>query len=155
MIETKEITGALISDCTKYRYQLWRIWDESKPKVLFIMLNPSTADSETNDPTIRRCIGFAKSWGYGGIYVGNLYAYRSTDRSELNIVENPIGDDNIKNINEMLPKCEKIVCAWGNGEGRPEHIFSNFSNLHYLKLNADGTPAHPLYLSGDLKLKQF
>ncbi len=155
MIKKEEIKGAIISDCSKYRYQLWRNWDENKPNVMFIMLNPSTADSETNDPTIRRCIGFAKSWGYGGIYVGNLYAYRATDRSELKNVENPIGDDNIKHIKEMQPKCEIIVCAWGNHEGRPEHIFSNFSNLHYIKLNVDSTPAHPLYLSGELKPKTF
>ncbi len=155
MMESKEITGAIISDCNNYRYQLWRIWDNSKPNVMFIMLNPSTADSETNDPTIRRCIGYAKSWGYGGVYVGNLYAYRATDPKQLKLVDKPIGDDNIKHINEMMTKCEKIVCAWGNHEGRPDHIFSNFNNLHYIKLNADGTPAHPLYLKKDLEPKVF
>ena len=68
------LNGAIISDCGKYRYQLWRKWDPSLPVVLFIMLNPSQADASEDDPTIRRCINYAKSWGYGGIYVGNLFA---------------------------------------------------------------------------------
>lgn len=155
MIKTEEIKGAIISDCTKYRYQLWRIWDNRKPKVMFIMLNPSTADSDIDDSTIRRCIGYAKSWGYGGLYVGNLYAYRATDPGVLNNVDDAIGIDNEKNLKEMSFKCEKIVCAWGNSEGRPEYIFSNIRNLQYLKLNQDGTPAHPLYLRKDLKPINF
>lgn len=150
MIKSEEIKGAIISDCTKYRYQLWRIWDKSKPMVMFIMLNPSTADSTIDDPTIRRCIGYAKSWGYGGLYVGNLYAYRATDPSVLRNVEDAIGIENEKHLIEMDSKCEKTVCAWGNNEGRPEHIFKIINNLHYLKLNMDGTPAHPLYLKKDL-----
>lgn len=155
MIVANDIKGAIISDCSKYRYQLWRIWDKTKPFVMFIMLNPSTADSDIDDPTIRRCIGYAKSWGYGGVYVGNLYAYRATEPSVLREVDNSIGIDNEKHLKEMDSKCEKIICAWGNRKGRPEHIFSNFNNLHYLKLNADGTPAHPLYLKKDLKPKKF
>lgn len=155
MIKTKEIRGAIISDCTNYRYQLWRIWDDSLPKIMFIMLNPSTADSDIDDPTVRRCIGYAELWGYGGLYVGNLYAYRATDPSVLSNVEDAIGPDNEKHLKEMESRCEKIVCAWGNSEGRPEHLFSNISNLHYLKLNQDGTPAHPLYLKRDLKPIKF
>ena len=75
--------GATFSKCKIYRYRLWRIWDAKKPTVLFIMLNPSTAGSTMDDPTIKRCIGFAKSWGYGGLYVGNLFAYRSTQPKGL------------------------------------------------------------------------
>lgn len=149
------IKGAVISSCEKYRYQLWRIWDEDKPKVMFLMLNPSTADEEDNDPTLRRCIGYANSWGYGGLYIGNLYAYRTKDRSKLNYAENPTGDDNHRHLIEMLSKCDKIVCAWGNGEGQPKKIFDNFSDLHYLKLNDDATPTHPLYLKSDLKPQSF
>lgn len=70
--------GGVLSEYQSYRYRLWRIWDQVKPKVMFIMLTPSTADADTDDPTIRRCIGFAKSSGFGGLYVGNLFAYRST-----------------------------------------------------------------------------
>lgn len=154
-MQSDEITGAIISQCQKYRYQLWRIWDETKPMIMFIMLNPSTADSDINDPTIRRCIGYAKSWGYGGIYVGNLYAYRATDPAVLKEVDNAFGIDNEKHLKEMDSKCDKIVCAWGNGEGRPEHIFSKLNKLHYLKLNVDGTPSHPLYLKKDLMPIKF
>ena len=68
--------NAELSACGKYRYRLSRIWDDKKPLVLFIMLNPSTADAEQDDPTIRRCIAFAKNWGYGGFMAGNLFAFR-------------------------------------------------------------------------------
>jgi hypothetical protein len=115
------------------------------------MLNPSTADENEDDATIRKCIRYAKKWNYGGIYVGNLYAYRAKDRSVIKKVSNPIGEDLIKHLNEMALKCDKIVCAWGNKEGRSERVFSVFKDLHCLKLNIDGTPAHPLYLDGDLK----
>lgn len=75
-------TGANLSECRRYRFSLWRIWDEALPYALFIGLNPSTADETANDPTITRCINFAKDWGYGGIYMANLFAYRATDPSE-------------------------------------------------------------------------
>ena len=70
--------GAKFSPCKKYRLQLWRIWDDKLPKIMFIMLNPSYADAHHDDPTIRRCINFAKNWGYGGFYVGNIYPLIST-----------------------------------------------------------------------------
>lgn len=97
--------GAIISDCQQYRYALWRIWDETKPFVMFIMLNPSKADAETDDNTVRRCIGFAKSWGYGGIYICNLFAYRSTDPKVLLKVDNPFGDQNIQQTHIHASKC--------------------------------------------------
>ena len=73
-------TGAVFSPCERYRYKLWRVWDPARPLglVMFLMLNPSTATDAEDDPTIRRCIGYARSWGYGGLYVGNLFAYRAT-----------------------------------------------------------------------------
>jgi hypothetical protein len=72
-------TGAIFSDCRKYRFALRRNWDESKPYVMFIGLNPSTADEIENDPTINRCISYARSWGYGGLFMANLFAFRATD----------------------------------------------------------------------------
>ncbi|HDR1569813.1 TPA: DUF1643 domain-containing protein, partial [Pasteurella multocida] len=75
--------NAIFSDCGTYRYVLWRIWDTLLPRITFIGLNPSTADESNDDPTIRRCINFAKKWGYGGIYMVNLFAYRSTDKSVI------------------------------------------------------------------------
>lgn len=119
------------------------------------MLNPSTADADEDDATIRKCIRYAESWGFGGILVGNIYAYRATDRSMLKKVDNPIGTDNIANLYELVQKSDKVVCAWGNGEGRPDFIFKNINNLHYLRLNKDGSPSHPLYLKADLKPQAF
>ena len=108
--------GALMSDCKVYRYRLWRIWEEAKPKVMFIMLNPSTADGKMDDPTVRRCISFAKSWGYGGLYVANLFAYRSTQPKDLLEQTDVVGLDNSFHLKEMSKKCEIAVCAWGNSK---------------------------------------
>lgn len=83
---------AILSVDRKYRYVLTRTWDETLPNIMFVGLNPSTADETTDDPTIRRCINFAKSWGYGGLYMVNLFAYRSTNPNNIRIVDNPIGD---------------------------------------------------------------
>lgn len=139
---------AVISQCGSYRYELHRIWDESKPLVMFIMLNPSTADADNDDPTIRRCIGFAKSWGYGGIMVGNLFAYRATDPKELLSCEHPEGFDNKWHLIHMAARAKKIVCAWGNSPIVKKLKVKSLDseNLFCIKLSPDGTPMHPLYL---------
>jgi hypothetical protein len=144
--------GAEISECGRYRWKLWRIWDDSKAKVLFIMHNPSTADAEQDDPTIRRCIGFAKTWGYGGIYVGNLFPFRATDPKEL--LKQPFdivypGMENWKHTNEMVGKCKLHILAYGNPAIKdciPE-LFDR--HWHYLKMTKAGNPCHPLYLKSD------
>ena len=87
---------AVISKCSKYRYSLSRQWNKEKEKVLFIMLNPSKADDKIDDPTVRRCISFAKNWGFGGLMIGNLFAYRTTYPKELFKTKNPKGKDNLK-----------------------------------------------------------
>lgn len=146
------IKGAIISDCGQYRYSLWRIWDEDKPRVLFIMLNPSTADESKDDPTIRRCIGFAKSWGYGGFYVGNLFAYRSSSPKDLLSATHPKGLHNYAHLVDMESKCEKVVFAWGNGPilkklkiELPTETVGK-APAYCIALSKDGTPKHPLYL---------
>jgi hypothetical protein len=83
--------GATLSDCGRYRYRLWRRWADG-PTVLFVMLNPSTADADVDDPTIRRCIGFARSWGAGALEVVNLYAWRATQPAELKAAVGPVGE---------------------------------------------------------------
>jgi len=153
--------GALISDCQNYRYRLWRIWDSDKPTVMFIMLNPSTADAEKDDPTIRRCITYAKSWGFGGLYVGNLFAYRSTKPIGLIGQNNPVGRHNIFHISDMSKKCEYAICAWGNqktldilykkGINPVKPISQLGIDLRYLELSKGGIPKHPLYLKSSLK----
>ncbi len=155
------IASAVISECGKYRYSLTRIWDESKPKVMFIMLNPSTADASNDDPTIRRCIGFAKSWGYGGIYVVNLFSLRATNPKDLLTAPFVVGVENEKWIRRMSCLAHLVVCAWGNGsivdklQKRLDHNWKPLSwidkPLHYLELSNNGTPKHPLYLTKNLK----
>ena len=150
------IREAVISECAKYRYSLVREWDERKGKVLFIMLNPSVANAEVDDPTIRRCIGFAKDWGYGGLMVANLYAFISTNPKGLKEVDNAEGVDNRKYINDMIQNCEIVVCAWGNKQGLPPKYLQDLSELHYLKLLKDGkTAGHHLYLKKGLKPKKY
>ncbi len=87
-------TDAKLSNCRNYRFALWRTWDESKPFAMIIGLNPSTADEVENDPTITRCINFAKSWGYGGVCMANLFAYRATEPSVMKSQNDPVGADN-------------------------------------------------------------
>jgi len=86
-------SGAVFSPCDRYRYVLWRTWKPHIPSVVFIGLNPSTADAQRNDPTIRRCIGFAQTWGYGGIIIANLFSYRATQPNTLRQVSDPVGPD--------------------------------------------------------------
>jgi len=143
--------SAIISNCKQYRYKLSRTWDEGKGKALFIMLNPSTADAESDDLTTRRCINFAKKWGYGGIMIGNIYPFRAKRPKDLNkwVAE---GDDfefwqmlNEEAVEEMAQQADIIVCAWGcNHPGMPEWV-DNLGDLFYLELCKDNTtPKHPL-----------
>lgn len=153
---TPVIASAVISECGKYRYSLTRVWDESKPRVMFIMLNPSTADANNDDPTIRRCVGFAKSWGYGGIYVVNLFSLRATNPKDLLKASFVVGVENEKWFRKMSALAHLVVCAWGNGaivskiKKRLGHTWKPLSwidrPLFYLDLSNDGTPKHPLYL---------
>ena len=143
--------GAIFSTDNIYRYQLSRIWDDSKPKILFIMLNPSTADEFVEDPTIRRIVNYAKDWGYGSVYVGNLYAFRSTDPKGLNSVEDPIGPENITNIQVLIGLVDKVVYAWGNERKEPEWLKKIVTNPYCIDISKKGIPKHPLYLKKCLK----
>ncbi|HGY1009434.1 TPA: DUF1643 domain-containing protein [Aeromonas salmonicida] len=144
---------AVLSECRCYRYALSRVWDSSKPYALFIGLNPSTADETEDDPTIRRCIGFSKSWGYGGLVMANLFAYRATDPDDMKVAAEPIGIANNDWLTELSNKAEVVVAAWGNHgafKQRSSHVRGFLTELHYLKLNQSGEPAHPLYLKSTL-----
>jgi hypothetical protein len=145
---------AVISDCGTYRYLLTRTWDGSLPHVGFIMLNPSTANADTDDPTIRRCIGFAKAWGYGGIAVRNLYALRSTDPKALRGHPDPHGPDNYRYV-EAAADDHLTVCAWGanadpiDSRGLIDALIGWGGRPHHLGLTKDGFPKRPLYLRAD------
>jgi hypothetical protein len=154
-MDTKEQKHAILSYDGKYRYQLSRTWDKDKPKLLFIMLNPSTADTINDDPTIRRIIRFSKSWGYGGLYVGNLYAFRSTDPKGLLSTDDPIGPDNIPHIKTLLGLSERVIYAWGNNEREPDWLSELVDSPYCIDISKKGVPKHPLYLKGDLQPKRY
>ena len=148
--------SATFSDCRKYRYTLWRYWGGlfSSGYAMFIGLNPSTADETNNDPTVRRCIGYARDWGYSGLCMANLFAFRSTLPSAMLSVKDPVGSDNDKHLKAVAKKAGIIIAAWGNHGaylGRGEAVRKVIPNLHYLKLTKKGIPGHPLYLKKDLK----
>lgn len=146
-------TGAEFSDCRHYRYALWRVWDEAGPYVAIIGLNPSTADEVQNDPTINRCISFARSWGYGGVCVVNLFAFRATVPADMMRVKDPIGPETDKWLVEISSSAGAVVAAWGNDGaylGRSSAVKRMIPGLYALKINKSGEPAHPLYLKGSL-----
>ena len=146
-----ESSGALFSECKKYRYVLWRIWDNSKPKVMFIGLNPSTANESSDDPTIRRVRTFAKTWGYGGVYMLNLFTYITAYPEELITCDDPLGLADYYLL-EYAKKCEKIIFAWGNFKeckSRANEIIKMFKGFALLK-NKDGSPRHPLYVPNNI-----
>lgn len=147
-------SGALFSECKKYRYSLWREWEPNATRVTFIGLNPSTADETVNDPTIRRCIGYAKDWGYGGINMLNLFAYRSTDPKGLTKVEDPVGALNNFYL-ESTARTGFVVAAWGTHgtlNNREEEVLLLLNNkLHHLGLTKNGHTKHPLYLPKNIK----
>ena len=150
--------NATFSSCRKYRYSLSRIWDKKKKYVLFIGLNPSTANEKVDDPTIRRCVNYVKDWGYGGLMMVNLFAYRAALPSNLKKVKYPIGKDNDKYIMTLSKKADITVAVWGNNGnlyGRDKQVLELIPILMCLKLNKSGQPAHPLYLSKNLKLTNF
>ncbi|TVS13620.1 MAG: DUF1643 domain-containing protein [Wenzhouxiangella sp.] len=152
MIDTP--SGANFSRCRRYRYTLWRRWDADRRLVMVIGLNPSTADARRNDPTIRRCIGFARDWGCGGLVVTNLFAFRATYPSDLKAASDPVGPRNDAWIRRMARQVDVVVAAWGNDgawlgrSARLQRILSG--RLHCLRLNHSGEPAHPLYLPAGL-----
>lgn len=148
------IKGAYISENGEHRYALWRIWDKSAPCAMFIGLNPSTADAKNDDPTLKRCMGYANAWGYGGVYLGNLFAYRSTDPEKLYTVSDPIGPENDLQLCKMARKAAIVIAAWGNGgiyKNRACQIINMFSGLHCLGQTKKEKPKHPLYLPSDLE----
>ncbi len=148
--------SATISDCGKYRYDLRRVWDDNNRQVLWIMLNPSTADADQDDNTITRCIRFSQEWGYGGLVVVNLFALRATYPSELKRHQDPIGPNNDEYLAKWAGKARFVVAAWGaNGvykeRGREvmKRLIKYDFKIHCLKVTKNGQPGHPVRLKAD------
>ena len=148
--------GAVISKCGKYRYTLERKWCEG-PTVLWVMLNPSTADAEKDDPTIRRCIAFSQREDFGSLIVENLYAYRSTDPSTIARMgaAEARGPENFMRMVDSAARAEYVICAWGTPGGKyiPQALES--FKLRCLGRTKHGAPKHPLYLAKTTPLEAF
>jgi hypothetical protein len=151
-------SGAVFSSCRRWRYLLWRRWDETGPAANFLMLNPSTADELQLDPSCTRARNYAEAWGFGSLIVTNLFGWRATDPGEMKSARDPVGRGNDAAILRAAKQAAVVVCAWGNHglhNERSSHVLQRLKKsgvkLSYLKLNACGEPAHPLYLKGSLK----
>ncbi|MBJ3764135.1 DUF1643 domain-containing protein [Maribius pontilimi] len=145
---------ARYSDCERYRFDLTRIWDPEGPRVLFVMLNPSTATEQQNDPTVERCERRARAQGFGGFRVCNIFAWRSTDPAGLRKTPDPVGADNDAAILAGADWADRIVCAWGTHgalEDRGPAVEALLRDaghpLHHLGLSKHGHPRHPLYIA--------
>lgn len=150
-------SGAVFSDDRKYRYALWRIWDNRKPLVMFIGLNPSTADEASPDNTITRVKGIVENLGYGGFYMMNLFAIVSKEPKILKTHPDPLGD-NDGWIEKISAKCEMVVFAWGafkEAKERCRKIIEMFPNGKALQILNDGSPKHPLYCRKDTQPVDF
>lgn len=154
--------ATVFSPCRNYRYTLWREWDvdpniQAPPFVAFIGLNPSTADEVQDDPTIRRCIGYSKRWGFSRFCMLNVFAFRATDPKEMKRALEPVGTDNDFHIQRIVKSADLVVCAWGNGgdylhRGRRVLVMLREADVqpHALGLTTNGVPKHPLYLHSSL-----
>ena len=152
-------SDAKLSEDGRYRWLLRREWEPTSAatRVTFIMLNPSTADAEIDDPTIRRCVGYANRWGFQGLYVVNLFGLRATNPQALYKEADPIGRENDDEIMSAVVNANLVVCAWGN-HGRLMNrgdylarVMTRLHPLHVLDIGLTGQPKHPLYLRGDLE----
>jgi len=154
------LKSAVFSEDRAYRYQLTRTWDETNADICaFIGLNPSTADETEDDPTIRRCIDFARQWGHGGLIMLNLFAFRATDPKVMKAAADPIGPENIFKILEGCERSSRVVAAWGvhgshMGMGRRVAKLMQ-PRLECLGTTKAGHPRHPLYLRKDTKPAAF
>lgn len=148
-----------------HRYSLSRTWDNNKAAVMFIGVNPSRADATYNDATIIRCINFAKSWGYGSLWFGNLYSYRTPYPTELVLnLETACNDKTDYELGLMIQKSDRVICAWGSWtfEGFKERarmvhdlVRMLHKNPYCLGTNKDGQPKHPLYLASTTQMQLY
>jgi len=142
------LRSAGFSRCNRYRYWLRRIWDPALTHCVFIGLNPSTADAREDDPTLRRCLSFARDWGYGSLLLVNLFSFRATDPRALKMVSDPIGPRTDLWLRRAVAETDTVIAAWGNGGllfGRGVKVQQKLANLYCLDVTALRMPRHPLY----------
>lgn len=147
-----------LSEDRLYRYSLVRRWIGGDHLVAFVGLNPSTADETQDDPTIRRCVRFAQDWGYAGLVMVNLFAWRATDPQDMKRALDPAGPLNDQYLLLAQQECHKMVAAWGTHGvhlGRDREVVALLRNLETLDWSKDGHPKHPLYIAADTPLKPY
>ncbi|NUH65377.1 DUF1643 domain-containing protein [Sulfitobacter sp. S0837] len=144
---------AVYSGCERYRYSLTRVWDSAAPRVMFVMLNPSTATEVQNDPTVERCERRARVLGFGGFRVTNIFAFRATDPRDMRAAADPIGPDNDSTLDEGADWADRIIAAWGvhgahqdRGVAVAARLSQGRKPIYHLGLSKAGHPKHPLYL---------
>jgi hypothetical protein len=158
--------GCILSDCGLYRYRLWREWDRSRPTLAFLMLNPSTADHLTDDPTITRCMSRAMTDKFGRLEVANLFPLRATDPTELLSHPDPLGAMRTADVAvlDAIDRATMVICAWGSHPAAAERAAEVLQLLRmcgmrnkffHLGLNKDGSPKHPLYIAASTRPKPF
>lgn len=142
-----------------YRYTLRRVWDETLPSVMWLMMNPSVATEYGDDRTVAKCQRYARAWGYGSVLIGNSFAYRCTDQMRLAEVSDPVGPRNDTELLSMASEADKVIAAYGSPRikallARGPDVVRLFQShnipVYALKVGQNGRPCHPLYLSGDL-----
>lgn len=147
--------GAQFSECGRYRYKLWRVWDITQPIVMCIGLNPSTANATKTDPTITNLVKMLKILGYGGFYMTNLFAWISSKPEDLLICEDPIGQNDMV-LQEVATQCQDVIVCWGNfkeAADRANEVLLGFPDALCFGKNKNGTPAHPLAMMYQGKTK--
>lgn len=154
--------AAVLSDCGRFRYLLSRVWDPRLPVLLFVMLNPSTADALQDDATIRRCVSFAMAHGYGGIEVVNLFAYRATAPADLRRAGYPVGAANDEHIAAAAARAGDVCVAWGASDAvdaRAQVVMPILRAAGHeplcLHITRSCYPGHPLYLPATSQLRPF
>lgn len=169
MATEKTVPSAILSACGAYRYSLSRVWRPedwlSGSQGCFVMLNPSTADHEVDDPTIRRVVGYARAWGWSGVTVVNLFALRATKPEALLGAPDPVGPHNDDYLRALREHCALVVCAWGEPrQSRLQALVAPRAQavaqllgapLYALATTKSGQPRHPLYLRSDLTLRPW
>lgn len=157
-----ETSGAEFSLCMYHRYRLWRCWDPAGERITWVLLNPSTADENVLDPTLRRVQDYSKRWGFGRFDVVNLFAWRATDPKDLRERGFPVGPENNATILEAVSGARAVVAAWGASTWGPVraraavvNILLADRNLQCLRTSKRGDPVHPLYQPANLTLQPW
>lgn len=155
LFQTDIRRSAVLDRPRVYRYELWRRWSDGDRYVNFICLNPSTADENTDDPTVKKCVKFARIWGFDAVCITNLFAYRATNPRELYKVSDPGGFGNDRHIVNVARDAALVICAWGRdgalmGRGAKVRRLVRYFDPHYLRIT-HSQPWHPLYLRDDTK----